>query len=151
MKLKKQLANEEETLALGAELANAIHAGAIIFLNGVLGAGKTTFTRGFLRGLGYRDKVKSPTYTLVEPYEISNRHIFHFDLYRLQTAEELRQIGIEEYFSATAICLIEWPEKGFPVLPTADLICHLTFSDTGRLIQIEAQSRKGEEILQRLP
>jgi tRNA threonylcarbamoyladenosine biosynthesis protein TsaE len=146
----KQIPTEEDMLAWAGQLALAISEGAIIFLQGSLGAGKTTFARGFMRGLGYEGKVKSPTYTLVEPYEINGRAIYHFDLYRLKEAKELEQIGIEEYMSSSAICLIEWPTHGFPVLPEPDLICHLTFKEPGREMRIEAQTERGSAIIEQL-
>jgi tRNA threonylcarbamoyladenosine biosynthesis protein TsaE len=146
--------NENRMLDLAAGLANAVIAaspgGGIIFLQGSLGAGKTTFTRGFLRGVGYKNKVKSPTYTLVEPYEIAGLEIFHFDLYRLQAAQELEHMGIREYFSGNAICLIEWPEKGFPLLPPPDLVCDIQFAELGRTISLEAHSAIGKMILSKL-
>jgi tRNA threonylcarbamoyladenosine biosynthesis protein TsaE len=141
------LPTEEILLDYAAKLAKAIPAGAVIFLNGPLGAGKTTFTRGFLRGLGYSGKVKSPTYTLVEPYELNDRPIFHFDLYRIEKADELEHIGLQEYFMPTAICLIEWPEKGFPLLPTPDLVLDIAFAGEGRELRLEAKTKRGEEIV----
>lgn len=148
--IKKNLADEAGLLALAAAVASAIDESAIIFLYGPLGAGKTTFVRGFLRALGYQDKVKSPTYTLVEPYEIHNRPIFHFDFYRLNNASELEQIGIQDYFSPQAICLIEWPEKGFPLLPPPDLACYIAFAEDGREVRLEAHSPRGEKIVNQL-
>jgi tRNA threonylcarbamoyladenosine biosynthesis protein TsaE len=147
---KKLLLSEDEMFVLAAQVAKAVEESAIIFLNGPLGAGKTTFTRGFLRALGYDAKVKSPTYTLVEPYEIAGKKIFHFDLYRLTDVNELEQIGIRDYFAKPAICLIEWPEHGFPLLPVADLTCHIAFSDKGREITIESLSAKGDVILRKI-
>jgi len=145
--LKKIFNREEDLLSFAGALAKAIDGGAIIFLSGPLGAGKTTFTRGFLRGLGYTKKVKSPTYTLVEPYEIAARPIFHFDLYRLQHANELEHIGIQDYFLEDAICLIEWPEKGSPLLSTPDLDCYIDFAGQGREMRIVACSARGIVIL----
>ncbi len=144
------LSTEHDTFVLAARLVILIEHGAVIFLQGPLGAGKTTFTRGLLRGLGYESKVKSPTYTLVEPYEIAQKKIFHFDFYRLKSANELEQLGIEEYFFDESICLIEWPEKGFPFLPAPDLVCSIAFSSQGRKLKIESRSEKGKTILHRL-
>lgn len=132
------------------QLTKAIDEGAVIFLYGLLGAGKTTFVRGFLRGLGYQEKVKSPTYTLVESYEVAGRSVFHFDFYRLTDPEELQYIGIKEYFFSSAICLIEWPEKGLSLLPTPDLACYIEFAGEGRQIRLEACSVRGKTILGRL-
>jgi len=140
---------EEEMLAYAASLAHALEGSAIIYLYGPLGAGKTTFTRGFLRGLGYQGKVKSPTYTLVEPYHVHGKMIYHFDLYRLIDAEELEHIGIREYFKFDTICLIEWPDKGFPLLPAADLACYIAFTVDGREIRVEALTIQGQEIVKR--
>jgi tRNA threonylcarbamoyladenosine biosynthesis protein TsaE len=151
VKITKNIASESSMLELAAQLARSIAEGAVIFLSGPLGAGKTTFTRGFLRGLGYDSKVKSPTYTLVEPYEIAGRNIFHFDFYRLNHASELEHIGINEYFFPAAICLIEWPEKGFPLLPEPDLTCSIAFADNGREVTIAANTARGIAALQQLP
>ncbi len=143
-------ATEEDMQAYAAEMAHAVQDGAIIFLHGPLGAGKTTFTRGFLRALGHKGKVKSPTFAMVEPYELNGHPIFHFDFYRLQKAEELEEIGIKEYFSPTSICLIEWPEKGFPLLPMPDVACFISFAESGRQIKIEAKTARGEEIIKHI-
>ncbi len=106
--------------------------------------------RGLLRALGFSGKVKSPTYTIVEPYETEKFEIFHFDLYRLNHPQELQQIGIETYFNGNAVCVIEWPEKGQPILPAADLECYFDIIDTGRQIRFESRTKNGEEILARL-
>jgi tRNA threonylcarbamoyladenosine biosynthesis protein TsaE len=148
--LIKHLVNEDAMLTFGAQLAVVIKSGTIIFLHGPLGAGKTTLARGFLRGLGFHSKVKSPTYTLVEPYDVAGRKIFHFDFYRLNTPDELQHIGIQEYFSSETICLIEWPEKGHPLLPEADLNCYIAITEQGREVTLEALSVIGEDILKRL-
>lgn len=144
---KQNVVSEDEMLVLAARLAKAIEQGAIVFLYGPLGAGKTTFTRGFLRSLGYTEKVKSPTYTLVEPYTVMGRNIFHFDFYRITDPNELEHIGIKDYFTDDAICIIEWPEKAFPLLPAADLACYIAFNKNGRDVCIEAQSDRGKKIL----
>ena len=138
---------EADLQQLAANVAQSTQAGAVIFLYGPLGAGKTTFTRGFMRALGYMDKVKSPTFALVEPYEIADRSIFHFDFYRVEDANELEQIGIREYFTPSSICIIEWPEKGFPLLPEPDLACYIAFAETGRDVRVEALTDRGREML----
>ncbi len=155
----RPLPTDADTQAIGASLAAACVPGVVIYLNGVLGAGKTTFVRGFLRGLGYDGKVKSPTYTLVEPYELDNYNVFHFDLYRLLQAEELHAIGLEDYFAVNAVCLVEWPEKGSPLLPAPDLVGYFDIMDqesgnqeahSARQIRLEACTTKGDGILARL-
>lgn len=141
---------EEEMLAYAETMARATQAGAIIFLQGPLGAGKTTFTRGFLRALGYQGKVKSPTFSLVECYELNGRSLFHFDFYRLHQAKELEEIGIKEYFDPETICLIEWPERGFPLLPVPDVVCDIAFTENGREMKVEAKTKRGEGIINRI-
>ena len=116
-------------------------------MQGELGAGKTTFVRGFLRALDYKGTVISPTYTLVEPYHLKEKEIFHFDLYRLNNPMELEFIGIRDYFDS-AICLIEWPERGN--LPSPDISSHIDMQDSERKITLEAFSEQGENILKLL-
>ena len=138
-------------VAFGARLALACKAvckqGAVIFLEGDLGMGKTTLCRGVLQGLGHKGAVKSPTYTLVEPYEIEAIEAYHFDLYRLGDPEELEYMGIRDYFGENKLCLIEWPEKGQGILPPADIIVRIELKDHGRLVTIEAQSDIGQQML----
>lgn len=146
----KYAATEKELLALGEQLAKLLPSQAIIFLYGPLGAGKTTFTRGILRGLNYQGKVKSPTYTLVEPYEIKQQKVFHFDFFRLQDASELKSIGIHDYFNEPAICLIEWPENGFPFLPKPDLACYISPASEGRELRFIAHTPSFVDIIKHL-
>lgn len=146
----KTIPSEEAMQVFGAALAKAIAGGAIVYLYGQLGAGKTTLVRGILRSMGYEDKVKSPTYTIVEPYDIGAVVVYHFDLYRLNTPDELAQIGMADYAGPASICLIEWPEKGFPLLPAPDLACYIEIKDQGRALRLEAQTARGEAILSQL-
>lgn len=148
--VKKVIENEPAMLALGAKLAHACPDTAVIFLYGDLGAGKTTLTRGFMRGFGFQDAVKSPTYTLVEPYEINGQKIFHFDFYRVRDADELEFIGIKDYFIPKAICLVEWPDMGADMLPPADVSCYIEPCSVGRKIKLEAHSEVGKHILKQL-
>jgi len=151
------LADEAATENLGRALAAICPAQCLIFLSGDLGAGKTTFSRGFLRGLGYAGRVRSPTYTLLEPYEIraedaqTVRHVYHFDLYRLADPEELAYMGAEDCFAAEAVSLVEWPQQGEGMLPPADINILLQYQDAGRLAQIQAGTDKGRHIMQLLP
>lgn len=148
--IRYELADEEATVALAGKLARHCHQGLVIYLEGDLGAGKTTFSRGFIQQLGHIGKVKSPTYTLVEPYEIGDWRVFHFDLYRLSDPEELEFMGIRDYFDADCICLIEWPDKGAGLLAPADLHISIEFTQTGRVLSIQAKSAKGSDLLRQL-
>lgn len=145
-----QLPDESATKQVAGVLSQCCDEAVTIYFVGNLGAGKTTFIRGFLRGLNYEGKVKSPTYTLVEPYHINDRDVFHFDLYRLKDPNELEFIGIDDYFHSEAICLLEWPEKGEDKLPSPDLTCYIEPSQSGRLLRIESRSNKGNVVLTRL-
>ncbi len=134
------LENESATEELGARLAHRLPAGTIVFLHGQLGAGKTTLVRGFLRERGYGGPVKSPTYTLVEPYSLEKGDVFHFDLYRLADPEELEYLGGRDYFDGRAICFVEWPERGAGMLPSPDLEIHLFHLEQGRRVQLRASN-----------
>jgi len=133
------LADETETLALGEQLGRWITAPSVIYLSGELGAGKTTFSRGFLRGRGHTGSVKSPTYTIVEPYEaLPHMPVFHLDLYRLGSAEELAYLGLEDYLAREALLLIEWPERALSHLPLPTFQITLTPEREGRSATLRA-------------
>lgn len=123
--------DEAAMLALGERLAHEAKAGNLIYLQGNLGAGKTTLTRGFLKALGIQGSIKSPTFTLVETYHVSDLHLFHFDLYRLKDSRELLEIGLSDYLTEDAICLIEWPEKALGYLPEATRYCTIEIPNEG--------------------
>lgn len=145
--LEWRLPDESGTLAAGATMA-AHSAGCVIFLHGNLGMGKTTLSRGVLRALGHTGGVKSPTYTLVEPYELPNgRSVYHFDLYRLADPEELEYLGVRDYFDGEALCLVEWPEKGRGFLPTPDFDVYLEPDLPGRRLIARANTERGEAAL----
>ena len=169
------LDGEDAAVAWGVRLAALIQRdlqhvrGLSIYLHGDLGAGKTTLCRGFVQGFGHRGAVKSPTYTIVEPYELANINIYHFDLYRLDGAEELEFIGVDNYFNQpNTVCLFEWPERAAAALPAADLTLFLSDYCTGtagyevapatsdpyacaRKLVCRAESALGVELLKNLP
>lgn len=139
--------NEAAMLAVGCRFAYYCKPALVIYLLGELGAGKTTFTRGLLRGLGYQGRVKSPTYTLVEPYTINDWQLFHFDLYRIHDEQELELIGVRDYFHPLSICLIEWPQKGQSLLPAADISLEFEMKDQHRILHFNANTAQGDHIL----
>ncbi|WP_308418715.1 tRNA (adenosine(37)-N6)-threonylcarbamoyltransferase complex ATPase subunit type 1 TsaE [Leeia aquatica] len=145
------LPDEAATLAAGAALAGCLQPGMVLTLQGDLGAGKTTFSRGLLRALGVTGRIKSPSYSLVEPYVVSNLYLYHFDFYRFEDAEEWQESGFREYFHADSICLVEWPEKAAGSLPEPDLALRLNWSGEGRELQVRALSPAGAACLNRFP
>ena len=147
MLLERKLATEADTERLGAALAPRLHAGLIMFLHGELGAGKTTFVRGVLRGLGYTGAVKSPTYTLVEPYQMGGLTIYHFDLYRLNDPEELEFLGVRDYLAGSGVCLVEWAERGAGVLPVPDVDIAIDRQEEGRVVRFTSRTDKGAALL----
>lgn len=149
--LIKTIPDEQQQIQFGSQLAAAWLKcqlpGILIYLQGDLGAGKTTLIRGFLRGLGYQQHVKSPSYTLIESYEINGLSVFHVDLYRLHDPNELLDLGLLDELSGQIICLVEWPEHAGNLLPQADIACYIAPLDHGREIRLEALSEKGEKVL----
>ena len=146
-----ELADEAATLALGGEIARILAAGVGIHLSGDLGAGKTTLSRGILRGLGFEGRVKSPTYTLVELYVISTLNLYHFDFYRFNEPEEWNDAGFRDLFNGTNICLVEWPEKAGELLPPPDLMIRLEPTpEMQRLATIQPHTPRGQTLLQTL-
>jgi tRNA threonylcarbamoyladenosine biosynthesis protein TsaE len=143
-------ADEAEMVALGALLGAAFEPGMVVFLEGDLGMGKTTFSRGFIQSLGHTGAVKSPTYTLVEPYRLRELDVFHFDLYRLGDPEELEFMGIRDYFGDLSVCLVEWPERGLGALPSADLVINIERNGQGRRLMFGAVTEQGQRILARM-
>ncbi|WP_413700050.1 tRNA (adenosine(37)-N6)-threonylcarbamoyltransferase complex ATPase subunit type 1 TsaE [Psychromonas sp. KJ10-10] len=148
--LTETLSNAEQTVAFGTRLSVACEKAICIYLHGDLGAGKTTLTRGFIQGLGHQGNVKSPTYTLVEPYELDKWNVYHFDLYRLGDPEELEFMGIRDYFSDSSHCLVEWPERGEGVLPLADIDLMLRYDGKQRVIELQANTEIGKQVIQKL-
>ncbi|MBC3871604.1 tRNA (adenosine(37)-N6)-threonylcarbamoyltransferase complex ATPase subunit type 1 TsaE [Undibacterium oligocarboniphilum] len=144
---KTTLHDEAATQALGKSLAHTLVPGLSIFLHGDLGTGKTALTRALIHAAGHPGHVKSPTYTLAEPYDILLRGqpatIMHFDLYRMSTPEEFLDAGFREEFNASNICIVEWPEKAEDVLPEPDLNVYLRVAGDGREVELHALSAKG--------
>jgi tRNA threonylcarbamoyladenosine biosynthesis protein TsaE len=145
------LLDESRHVAFGKALGRVFEGRGRVYLEGDLGAGKTTLTRGILRAYGYQGAVKSPTYTLIEPYELGDQRIYHLDLYRLGDPEELEFIGGRDVLDDDALCLVEWPSRGEGWLPMADLRIHLTLADIGRLVTLEGLTPRGQQWLKKLP
>jgi len=152
--LQRYLPDESATAELGAALARALQPGLVIYLHGDLGAGKTALTRALLRAAGHAGTVKSPTYTLSEPYRVmldgKPLSVIHYDLYRMSSPEEFLDAGFREDFDGHNVCIVEWPEKGDPVLPPPDLRVLLNVSGPGRDVELQALSELGLLCLDRL-
>jgi tRNA threonylcarbamoyladenosine biosynthesis protein TsaE len=150
MSIDLNLPDAAATERLGAALAAGVAPGRVLHLRGELGSGKTTLARGLLHGLGYPGRVKSPTYTLVEPYHLvepnglSSLHFYHFDFYRLRDASEWLSSGLAEYFNRDSFCVVEWPERAGPRLPAPDLEIRLEHADNARRAHLQAFTPAGE-------
>ena len=142
--------DEDAMVAFGSRLSAVCAPGSVVFLEGELGMGKTTLARGFLRARGHEGADKSPTYTLVEPYEFGELVLYHFDLYRLGDPEELEFMGIRDYFGENSVCLVEWPERGLGVLPAPDIVVRIVSEGSGRRLAVSAATDRGRSMLQRL-
>jgi tRNA threonylcarbamoyladenosine biosynthesis protein TsaE len=149
------LPDEAATLALGAALADVLakdlRPAVVVYLEGDLGAGKTTLVRGLLRKAGVGGTVKSPTYTLVEPHVVSGLNLYHFDFYRFTVPEEFLDAGLDEYFADAGVCLVEWPDRARPYLPACDLHIRLELDGGGRRAHLRAGSERGRQWVSRLP
>jgi len=144
-----ELPDEQATLAIGARLSGMK---GLIFLHGELGAGKTTFVRGYLQGLGYEGAVKSPTYTLIEPYDIAGRRLLHLDIYRLADPIELENIGVRDDLGQDATLLVEWAERAHGYLGLPDLDIYLEYAGDSRQIRIQpADDKLAEHLAQVIP
>lgn len=151
-----ELVSETAMVDFGRQLASVLlsvrptSSPVIMTLQGDLGAGKTTLSRGILQGLGHVGNVKSPTYTLVEPYQLGLGAVYHFDLYRMLDPEELEYMGFADYLLDAALCLIEWPERGAGFLPAADVSILISDSGEGRCVTLQAQSHVGQQLVNQL-
>lgn len=144
------LADESATIALAQRLAARLKPGMVIYLHGDLGAGKTTLVRGVLNALGYAGRVKSPTYTLVEPYHTDGLNLRHFDLYRLHNEEEWEAAGFRDEFDGRNVFFIEWPENAQGLIPQADLKIDFEILPQGRKAVIQTNTAMGSECLTQL-
>ncbi|AKC60256.1 tRNA (adenosine(37)-N6)-threonylcarbamoyltransferase complex ATPase subunit type 1 TsaE [Blochmannia endosymbiont of Camponotus (Colobopsis) obliquus] len=141
---------DELTIKLGMIVGSLCFSGCLIYLNGHIGSGKTTFCRGLLYALGYVGVVKSPTYTLIELYEIKCWIVYHFDLYRIKNIKELEYMAVRDYFNGNAICLVEWASHGVGFLPVSDIVVTFYYLNSGRQIILESSSINGGKILTKL-
>jgi tRNA threonylcarbamoyladenosine biosynthesis protein TsaE len=148
VRCRRHLADEAATLAFGAQLAQELKAGMTFYLEGDLGAGKTTLVRGILRALGFGGRVKSPTYTLAESYSLPAFELYHFDLYRMHDPREWMDAGFRDVDDGQVVSLIEWPEKAAGWLPPPDVIIRLTIQDEAREAECEAASPRGARYLE---
>jgi tRNA threonylcarbamoyladenosine biosynthesis protein TsaE len=147
MKIIRHLPDAQSTRELGMALAPLLKPGLKVYFYGELGSGKTTLVRGMLEGLGYRGKVKSPSYILVELYTVSRLNLYHFDFYRFEDAKEWQDAGFREYFNTRSVCLVEWPENAGDLLPAPDIKISLRIKGTGRDATIEGVSETGKQCL----
>ena len=142
--------DEQAMTALGERLGRACSGGAIVYLTGDLGTGKTTLVRGVLRGLGHRGPVRSPTFTLVEPYAVGPLPVYHLDLYRLGDPEELEYLGLRDYLEPGVLWLVEWPERGTGHLPRPDVRVSIEYRGTGRRLELTAETGHGRRVLDQM-
>ncbi len=148
--LHQDLPDETATTALASRLATALDDGMVIYLHGDLGAGKTSFARAFLRALGVGERVKSPTYSLIESYRLKDRTAWHLDLYRIADPGELEWLGLDALADPSALVLVEWPERGKGALPAPDLQIDLAYAGLGRSIRVAGLTPRGEHLLAQL-
>jgi len=143
-----ELPDEDSVGDLARAFVPALQAPLVIYLQGDLGAGKTTFARALIHALGYRGRVKSPSYGLLEPYEAGGFNVLHLDLYRIESADELDYIAVRDLFDNNSILLVEWPEKGAGFLPPADLVLKFEEAEAQHFVRIAARSGAGEALLE---
>lgn len=142
--------SEQELERLGACFSALSGEQALLTMEGGLGAGKTTFVRGLLHAAGYQGAVKSPTFSLVEPYEVRTGRVLHFDLYRLKEPEELEYVGIRDYLHQPALCIVEWPEKAGDLLPEGDIHIIIDKTGQGRTVRLQINTERGQILYRKL-
>ena len=144
--LRLAVATAQDMERVGQNAASGVRAGQLVFLTGELGAGKTTWVRGLLHGLGHEGAVKSPTYTLLEPYDLGRLSVYHFDLYRLNDPEELEHLAFRDYLDGRGVCLVEWPERGEHLLPAPDCLIDIRYHNDGRCLTVHCNSLLGDPL-----
>lgn len=144
------LPDEAATAALAKRMAGLLDGGLVVYLHGDLGAGKTSFARALLGALGVGERIKSPTYSLVESYRAQGRPAWHLDLYRIADPGELEWLGLDALSDPSALVLVEWPERGKGALPVPDLVIHLGYAGLGRMARMEARTERGAAVTARL-
>lgn len=149
--IERYIDSEAAMHNLGAQLAQLQPRECMIYLEGDLGVGKTTFVRGLLRAIGIKGPIKSPTYTIIEPYIYADWSIYHIDLYRIADPNELLELGVRDWLEGGATCLVEWPALGGQVLPPADIVMQFDYDGEARKVRFEAQSLRGQRIISALP
>ncbi len=145
-----ELPDADAQTAFGARLGSNLPARLVVYLEGELGTGKTTLVRGILRGLGHQGPVRSPTYTLIEPYELARARVYHLDLYRLTDPEELEYLGLRDLSAEQALLLVEWPDRGIGALPPPDLTIHFDYRPDGRHLRLAGGSAEGLALIEAL-
>jgi tRNA threonylcarbamoyladenosine biosynthesis protein TsaE len=145
--MRIRLSGEPAQIAFGRRIAACLQAPTVIYLEGDLGTGKTTLVRGVLRGLGHRGPVRSPTYTLLEPYELADVRLYHLDLYRVVGPEELEYLGLRDLLGAETLLFVEWPQRGGGLLPPADVAIRIDYEPTGRSLELRGVGRRGERLI----
>lgn len=144
------LMDERAMTSWAQRLAQQLRGGLVIYLRGDLGTGKTTFARALLRALGVQERIKSPTYSMIESYPLANSYAHHLDLYRIADAEEIHWLGVDELFDPDALVMVEWPQKGAGMLPEADLELDLRHAGEQREVAVRARSERGRALLSRM-
>lgn len=144
------VADEQAVGSMAREFANAVQTPCVIYLRGDLGAGKTTFARAYIQSLGFQGYVKSPSYGLLETYEVGGQKILHLDLYRIEDPEELEFLAIRDLFDERSVLLVEWPERGGKLLPEPDLVMNFDEKNEARFINCAAATPCGRALLDRV-
>jgi tRNA threonylcarbamoyladenosine biosynthesis protein TsaE len=142
------LPDEEAAQAFARRFSGAVRPPMVIYLEGDLGAGKTTFARAYIHGLGYKGYVKSPSYGLLETYRVDSQQVLHLDLYRIEDPEELEYLALRDLYDGQTVLLVEWPDRGGGLLPAPDLVLKFDENHESRFVRISAKSKEGQVLSQ---